>query len=132
MANETPKKRPAKPFRGVVDGVSFSKENQPDPELKKKGWAEWRKERNLTQAIIAELTGENKEKFKDYVTSLIDNAKAGNPKAIDAVNKCLEDDIIKVAQTDTEGNDLTDLSKLSNDELITLAELQRKSRISTS
>jgi hypothetical protein len=110
MAKEakTSKKRPAKPFRGAVDGVPFSKDNQPASELKVKGWEQWRKERNLTQAIIKNLIGEDgsAKNFDDYIESLVKNAKAGNPKAIDAVNKCLEDEIIKVAQTNTAGEDV--------------------------
>ena len=93
---KTSSKRPPKPFRGAVDGVPFTTENQPDPALKSAGWQEWRKERHLTQSIIKALTGENKANFDEYITSLISNAKAGNPKAIDAVNKCIEDDILKV------------------------------------
>jgi len=50
--------------------------------------------------------GENKAKFDEYIESLIKNAQSGNPKAIDAVNKCLEDEIIKVAQTNSAGEDV--------------------------
>jgi hypothetical protein len=103
---KTTKKRPAKPFVGN-EGVTFTKDNQPTPEAKKKGWEELRKERHLTRSIIKEMLGEDgipNEKFGSYIEALIKNAKAGNPKAIDAVNKCIEDDIIKVAATDTEGN----------------------------
>lgn len=132
-AAKTTRKLPSKPFTGK-EGNTFSAENQPDPSLKSAGWQEWRKERHLTQSIIKALTGENKAKFNDYIESLIQNAQAGNAKAIDAVNKCIEDEIIKVAQTNTAGEDVQpqqDLSKLTDDELRNLAELQRKSRIST-
>jgi hypothetical protein len=107
-AAKTSKKRPTKPFRGAVDGVPFSKNNQPASELKVKGWEQWRKERNLTQAVIKELLGEDGAglSFKEYIGALIKNAKAGNPKAIDAVNKCLEDEIIKVAATNAAGDDV--------------------------
>lgn len=112
MANDskTTKKRPAKPFTGV-EGNTFSAANQPSSEAKKKGWEEWRKERNLTQAVIKHLTSEldadgRPVKFNDYIESLVKNAQAGNPKAIDAVNKCLEDEIIKVAQTTKDGEDI--------------------------
>lgn len=100
-AAKTTKKR-----QPPANGVKFSAENQPDPAAKSLGWQEWRKERHLTQSIIKALTGENKAKFDDYIESLLKNAKAGNPKAIDAVNKCLEDEIIKVAQTNTAGEDV--------------------------
>ena len=115
MAKETPKKRPTRPFKGVSDGVSFSKDNQPTPEQKSKGWEQWRKERHLTQSIIKAMIGDDgapTQTFNDYIESLVKNAKAGNPKAIDAVNKCLEDEIIKVAQTDTEGNDVERVTKV--------------------
>jgi len=104
-AAKTTRKLPAKPFTGK-EGNTFSATNQPDPSLKSLGWQEWRKERHLTQSIIKALTGENKAKFDEYIESLLKNAKAGNPKAIDAVNKCLEDEIIKVAQTNTAGEDV--------------------------
>lgn len=108
--DETPKKRPVKPFKGVVDGKSFTKYNQPTPEQKKAGWEQWRKERHLTQTILKELLGEDGKptmKLSEYVQSLFNNAKEGNPKAIDTINKCLEDDIVKVANVDTEGNPIT-------------------------
>ena len=104
---KTSTKRPPKPFRGAVDGVPFTTQNQPSPELKKRGWEEFRKERHLTRSIIKEMLGDDgvpNDNFKSYIHALLKNAKAGNPKAIDAVNKCIEDNIIKVAATDTEGN----------------------------
>jgi len=104
-AAKTTKKLPTKPFTGK-EGNTFSATNQPSAASKSAGWQEWRKERHLTQSIIKALTGENKAKFDDYINSLILNAQAGNPKAIDAVNKCLEDEIIKVAQTNTAGEDV--------------------------
>lgn len=100
-AAKTTKKR-----QPPANGVKFSSDNQPTPSAKSLGWQEWRKERHLTQSIIKALTGENKAKFDEYINSLILNAQAGNPKAIDAVNKCLEDEIIKVAQTNTAGEDV--------------------------
>jgi hypothetical protein len=105
---KTSKKRPKKPFKGAIDGIPFTAANQPTPEQKKAGWEQWRKERNLTQAVIKELIGEdgNSDNFKEYIQSLIKNAKIGNPKAIDAVNKCLEDEIIKVAATNAAGEDV--------------------------
>jgi len=106
--SETTRKLPAKPFTGE-EGNTFSKDNQPDPELKKKGWEQWRKERHLTQTILKEMLGKDGQpgtSLKEYVESLLLNAKAGNSKAIETINKCLEDDIIKIAQTDGEGNNI--------------------------
>ncbi len=33
--------------------------------------------------------------FNGYITSLITNAKAGNAKAIETINRAIEDDILK-------------------------------------
>lgn len=104
-AVKTIKKRQL-PINAAKNAVKFSSEYQPTPSAKSQGWQEWRKERHLTQSIIKALTGEDGKDFKDYINSLIKNAKAGNPKAIDAINKCLEDEIIKVAQTNTAGEDV--------------------------
>lgn len=124
---KTSKKRPAKPFKGAADGVPFSTDNQPSSESKKEGWKEFRARRMLTQQIIAEMTGADGKNLKDYVNSLLINAKMGNAKAIETINKCLEDDIIKIAHTDGEGNDI-DYSKYTDDELRTIAALQAKGR----
>ena len=81
------------------DGVPFSKDYQPTPEAKKKGWQELRQERHLTKSIIAMLIGEDGEPndtFKGYLLKLLENAKKGNPKAIDVISKCLEEEVIKV------------------------------------
>ena len=122
VKDKTTKKR-----QPPANGVRFSSKNQPDPSAKSAGWQEWRKERHLTQSIIKALTGENKDKFDDYINSLILNAKAGNPKAIDAVNKCLEDEIIKVTATNAAGEDVQhDLSKLTDKELAQLAQIKTK------
>lgn len=109
---KTPEKRPkkpAKPFKGVESGVSFTKDNQPSPELKKAGWQELRKRRLLTQELIKMMLNEDgtpKHTFTDYMNSLVLNAKNGNPKAIDTINKAIEDEIIKVAQTNSDGEDV--------------------------
>jgi len=58
--------------------------------------------RNSNMSKLGE-DGKPNETFAGYLQSLIKNAQLGNPKAIDAVNKCLEDEIIKVAQTNTAG-----------------------------
>lgn len=101
MAKKTTIKLPAKPFTGK-EGNTFSKENQPDPILKKIGWQKLREQRHLTQAILKEMLGEDgshTDSFKGLISSLVVNAKHGNPKAIDIISKCLEDDIQKIEQT---------------------------------
>jgi hypothetical protein len=99
----TPKK-PRPVMNGSKTGVPFGKQPQPSSAAKKKGWEEFRKQRHLTQSIIKELIGEDGKPsaaFKSYIKSLITNAKNGNPKAIDTVNRCIEDDIIKVTGENT-------------------------------
>jgi hypothetical protein len=96
-SNTTTKRQPNRV--GPNDGVKFSSSNQPSPERKTLGWQEIRKKRLLTQERIKELIeddGTPKESFKAYLRALIENAKTGNPKAIDAVNKILEDDVTKI------------------------------------
>ena len=99
---KTTKKLPSKPFTGE-EGNTFSSTNQPAPELKSKGWERWRAERHLTQSIIKEMAeGEN---LTEYIKSLVANAKAGNAKAIETINKGIEDDaIIKVANVNPDGS----------------------------
>jgi len=100
MAKSTDTTKKRQPNRvGPNDGVKFSSTNQPSPERKSLGWQEIRKKRLLTQELIKELIeddGTPKESFKAYLRALIQNAKDGNPKAIDAVNKILEDDVTKI------------------------------------
>ncbi len=103
MQTETTKKRPIKPFTGI-EGKTFTSTNQPSPKAKKAGWEQWRKERRLTQEIIKQI-GKG-ETLRAYAKSIIDLAKSGNTKAIDTVNQSLEDNIIKFAQTDSEGKDI--------------------------
>jgi hypothetical protein len=98
--DKTPKKRPSKPFKGAVDGKPFSKENQPSPEAKSKGWEARRAERLLTQKIIEKLTGSNN--LEEYVDSLFNNAKMGNAKAIDTLNNGIEEQITKTETTITD------------------------------
>lgn len=95
-------------IRGADAGNRFSSTNQPTPEAKRAGWQEVRKQRLLTQGIIALMVGKDgkpTDTFKGYLRSLVDNAKMGNAKAIEALNKIMEDDILKIAQVDTQGND---------------------------
>lgn len=92
MGSKTTIKLPVKPFTGQ-EGNTFSKDNQPPPEAKKAGWEEWRARRMLTQSIIAKMTeGEN---LDEYIQSLLDNAKLGNAKAIETINKGIEDQVDK-------------------------------------
>jgi hypothetical protein len=98
--DKTSKKRPAKPFRGAIDGKPFTKENQPSPEAKSKGWEARRAERLLTQKIIEKLTGANN--LEEYVDSLFNNAKMGNAKAIDTLNNGIEEQITKTETTITD------------------------------
>ncbi len=81
------------PFTGV-EGKLFSSERQPSGEAKSNGWKERRAERLLTQMILSKMAeGSN---LKEYVESLVKNAKKGNSKAIETVNKGIEDDIVKI------------------------------------
>jgi hypothetical protein len=102
---KTSNKRPHKPFTGV-EGKTFDSKNQPTPEAKKLGWEERRKQRLLTQSILEAITGKQSDgtdKLKEYTNSLIKLAKEGNAKAIDTVNKAIEDDIQKIQVTGSMG-----------------------------
>jgi hypothetical protein len=93
------KKRQKSVLNGAKDGVPFSATNQPSPESKREGWKEFRKKRMLTQELIKMMIGDDglpNQTFKGYLQSLVKNAKLGNAKAIEAINKCLEDDITKI------------------------------------
>jgi len=120
MKKETSKK-PPKPFRGAIDGVPFSIDNQPSPEAKKAGWEEFRKRRMLTQEMVKLMLGDDGQPtgtFTEFMTSLVANAKIGNPKAIDVISKCMEDDITKVAAVNTSGEDVTHLSDTQFEKLL--------------
>ena len=97
-ALKTTKKRPAKPFNGS-EGKVFSTDYQPSPGAKKHGWEERRAQKLLTQKIIEKMTG---KPLDEYVDSLIHNAKLGNAKAIDTINKGIEDQI-EQSQVDHKG-----------------------------
>ncbi len=103
--DKTTKKRPLKPFKGD-EGVKFSKENQPTPEAKSKGWEAKRAEKLLTQKIIEKLTDGNN--LDDFIESLITNAKMGNAKAIDVLTNGIEEQITKTETTLKLGKDLAD------------------------
>lgn len=117
-----PVKKKVNLMNGLVTGKSFAT-FQPTPQQKRDGWQKMRAQKLLTQQIIASITKGNG--LENYVASLIRNAKMGNPKAIDTINKGMEDDVIKIAQTDTDGNTI-DFSKFTDDELRAIADLQRK------
>ena len=93
MAGETKEKRKG------VDNLrpdlrkQFTSDYQPDPEAKKAGWEAKRAQRLLTQKIIEKLT--DGETLDEYVTSLLNNAKMGNAKAIDTINAGIEEQVIK-------------------------------------
>ena len=105
MDNKTPKKPPI-PFKGVEDGVPFSKTNQPSPEAKSEGWKKKRAQRLLTQEILKVMDGQT---LTDYVQSLVTNAKLGNAKAIETINKGIEEELQKIEVTQKKaGKDLAD------------------------
>lgn len=98
-----------RPFTGA-DGNTFTKDNQPSPELKSNGWKERRAERLLTQAILARMTkGRNLE---TYITSLVRNARRGNPKAIETINLGIEDDIKRFEITGKDGAPLEQIKSI--------------------
>jgi hypothetical protein len=89
--------------------VKFTAETQPSPEAKKMGWQRLREQRLLTQNILKMYMDDNglpTKEGKDLFKSLHENAKNGNAKALDIISKAIEDDVQKVAITDTEGNAL--------------------------
>lgn len=95
MADEekTSSKRRDHHLKGAIDGKPFTSENQPPPEAKKAGWKEWREKRMLTQMIAKKMA--QGSTLEDYYQSLLDNAKAGNAKAIETINKGIEDQVDK-------------------------------------
>lgn len=95
---ETTKKLPRNIFTGQ-EGNTFTADNQPDPALKSAGWQKRRSERLLTQGIIKLLIGSDKgdKPLHEYIKALHTLAKKGNPKAIETINRGIEDDIVKVS-----------------------------------
>jgi len=93
-AKETPKIQGGKGLmKGNETGKPFTSDNQPSPEAKSKGWQELRAQRLLTQKILEEMTkGTN---MADYFQSLLSNAKMGNAKAIETINRGIEDQVDK-------------------------------------
>lgn len=115
LASKTTNKRPRKPFTGV-EGKRFSKTNQPTPENKSIGWQERRKERLLTQEVLKQLVGDDgtgNNNLTSYINELIKLAKKGNPKAIETINKCIEDDVQKIEHT-IKSNPLFNIDPLSD------------------
>jgi hypothetical protein len=111
-AKKTSAKRARKPGNGgtvLPDAPKpFTKEVQPTPQAKSDGWKKLRAERLLTQGILAHmLKGKN---MQTYINSLNKNAKKGNAKAIETINKAIEDDVIKISQTDKDGNPVTPIN----------------------
>lgn len=106
------------------EATTFSSGNQPSGEAKSKGWQEMKAKRLLTQEIIKQLTeGTN---LSDYVTSLRTNAAMGNAKAIETLNRGMEDEITKVAQTTKDGDDIQ--PALDDKQLTTLLTAIRESK----
>ena len=102
-AEKTPKRKQP------VSKSPFTSEYQPSPEAKKMGWQRLREQRLLTQNILKMYMDDNglpTKEGKDLFKSLHENAKNGNAKALDIISKAIEDDVQKVAITDTEGNAL--------------------------
>ena len=96
--NKTSSKRRDHHLKGAIDGKPFSKENQPTPEQKKEGWKEWREKRMLTQMIAKKMA--QGSTLEEYYQSLLDNAKAGNAKAIETINKGIEDQVQQIELND--------------------------------
>jgi hypothetical protein len=105
MADETTSKR------HKIDpnaGVKFTSDNQPPPEAKKAGWKQLREQRLLTQNLLKMLLDENGIPTTDgtsFFQSLLNNAKGGNPKAIDVLVNSLEDQVTKTDIT-TNGSEI--------------------------
>ncbi len=121
---KTIKKRPL--FTGN-EGVRFDTNYQPSPEAKSAGWQERRKQKLLTQGIVQKLIGLNGDlrNLEEYIQALIDNAKAGNAKAMEVVNKAIENDqvineptVITVQYKNQKELDLSVLSKECLTELL--------------
>mgnify|MGYP000920223690 CR=1 FL=1 len=100
MADEekTSSKRREHHLNGAIDGKPFTSDNQPSPQAKKAGWEQWRAKRMLTQKIVEKLTGG--KKMDEYVDALFDLAKDGNAKAIETINKGIEDQVQQIELND--------------------------------
>lgn len=97
MADKTPKK-PRKLLNGNEDGIPFSKDNQPSPEAKSKGWQRVRAERHFTQEILRQMgliNGDGKP-FVEYIRQVAVLAKNGNAEALKQVRQAIEDEVSKI------------------------------------
>ncbi len=91
--SETPKNTRNNLLVGNELNQGFTSEKQPTSEQKKAGWEFKRQQKLLTQKIIEKLTGG--KKMDEYVDALFDLAKDGNAKAIETINKGIEDQVDK-------------------------------------
>ncbi len=91
-------------------GQGFTSEKQPTSEQKKAGWEVKRQQKLLTQKIVEKLTGG--KTMDEYVDSLYHLATVeGNSKAIETINKGIEEQVEKSEVTITKiGKDLADES----------------------
>lgn len=88
----------------IPDGKKFTSENQPTPEAKSEGWKKKRAEKLLTQKIIEKIIDapvDDKRSLSKYVDAIYDLAVSGNPKAIDTINKGIEEEVQKIEHSGT-------------------------------
>lgn len=91
--SETPENTRNNLLVGNVLNQGFTSKKQPTSHQKKAGWEVKRQQKLLTQKIVEKLTGG--KKMDEYVDALFDLAKDGNAKAIETINKGIEDQIDK-------------------------------------
>jgi len=91
--SETPKNTRNNLLVGNELNQGFTSEKQPTSQQKKAGWEVKRQQKLLTQKIVEKLTGG--KKMDEYVDALFDLAKDGNAKAIETINKGIEEQIDK-------------------------------------
>jgi len=105
---KTPVKHPkSNLIVGNTLGQGFTSENQPPPEVKSLGWEKRREQRLLTKTIFEKLT-EGKT-LDEYVHTLMSLAKEGNAKAIDTINRGIEDQVDK-SEVKHEGLDIKNIT----------------------
>lgn len=97
--SETPENTRNNLLVGNERNQGFTTKKQPTSEQKIHGWEVRRQKKLLTQKIVEKMT-EGKT-LDDYVDSLIDNAKLGNSKAIETINKGIEEQVDKSEVTVT-------------------------------
>lgn len=91
--SETPKNTRNNLLVGNELNQGFTSDKQPTSQQKKAGWEVKRQQKLLTQKIVEKLTGG--KKMDEYVDALFDLAKDGNAKAIETINKGIEEQIDK-------------------------------------